>query len=67
MTIVLTQLMQAMPEATFAPIEGSVMKHNKTCMHCEFGDEPVRMRRRWIHHFKDTGQIVVCTKRGFGE
>lgn len=30
------------------------------CLHCMFGLVPVRLRRRWVHHFADTGTIVVC-------
>lgn len=30
------------------------------CMHCQFGHAPVRLRRRWVHHFSDTGTIVLC-------
>lgn len=34
-----------------------------TCVHCQFGLQPVRLRRRWVHHFPDTGTIVVCEER----
>ncbi len=30
------------------------------CIHCQFGLQPVRLRRRWVHHFKDTGTTVLC-------
>jgi len=30
------------------------------CIHCQFGLDPVRLKRQWVHHFRDTGQIVVC-------
>jgi hypothetical protein len=33
------------------------------CVHCQFGLEPVRLRRRWVHHFKDTGTLVLCEAR----
>ncbi len=33
------------------------------CVHCQFGLQPVRLRRRWVHHFPDTGTIVVCEER----
>ena len=33
------------------------------CVHCQFGLQPVRLRRRWVHHFPDTGQLVVCEER----
>lgn len=34
------------------------------CIHCQCGLVPVRMRRRWVHHFPGTGQIVVCEDKG---
>lgn len=33
------------------------------CVHCQFGLVPVRLRRRWVHHFPDTGQLVVCEEK----
>ncbi len=33
------------------------------CVHCQFGLQPVRLRRRWVHHFPDTGQMVVCEEK----
>jgi hypothetical protein len=33
------------------------------CVHCQFGLAPVRLRRRWVHHFPDTGQTVLCEER----
>ena len=35
-------------------------KENTMCIHCQFGLTPVRLRRRWVHHFRDTGTIVLC-------
>lgn len=33
------------------------------CVHCQFGLVPVRLRRRWVHHFPDTGQLIVCEEK----
>ena len=41
----------------------STNKENVMCIHCIFGLQPVRLRRRWVHHFADTGQIVVCEEK----
>lgn len=30
------------------------------CIFCKYGAEKVKLRRRWVHHFPDTGKIVVC-------
>jgi hypothetical protein len=30
------------------------------CVHCQCGLQPVRLKRQWVHHFRDTGQVVVC-------
>jgi hypothetical protein len=29
------------------------------CVHCAAGLEPVKMKRQWVHHFQETGRIVV--------
>ncbi len=31
-----------------------------TCIFCKYGAEKVKLRRRWVHHFPDTGKLVVC-------
>lgn len=31
-----------------------------SCMHCDSGHAPARLKRHWVHHFPDTGQLVVC-------
>jgi hypothetical protein len=33
------------------------------CKLCAVGDEPVKLRRRWVHHFPDVGRLVVCEAR----
>lgn len=30
------------------------------CVFCTIGDLPVKMKRQWIHHIAETGQIFVC-------
>ena len=30
------------------------------CIYCTYGAELTKLRRRWVHHFPDTGRIVVC-------
>lgn len=37
------------------------------CVHCQFGLQPVRLRRRWVHHFADTGTIVVCEEKNLSK
>jgi len=37
------------------------------CVHCQFGLVPVRLRRRWVHHFRDTGTIVVCEEKNISK
>ncbi len=54
--------------ATYTPCDGckpssSPNEESAMCVHCQFGLEPVRLRRRWVHHFRETGQIVVCESR----
>lgn len=38
--------------------------HAATCVHCEFGLKPVKMKRQWVHYFRDEGRIVVCEEAG---
>jgi hypothetical protein len=33
------------------------------CKLCAVGDEPVKLRRRWVHHIPDVGRLVVCEAR----
>jgi hypothetical protein len=40
------------------------MQTIEACIHCACGAQPVRLKRQWVHHFRDTGQIVVCTGVG---
>lgn len=42
---------------------GDSRRRVASCVHCQFGLQPVRLRRRWVHHFADTGTIVVCEDR----
>lgn len=30
------------------------------CIFCQYGAERFKLRRRWVHHFPDTGRIIVC-------
>ena len=30
------------------------------CAFCAIGDQPVKMKRQWIHHVPETGHIIVC-------
>ena len=30
------------------------------CVFCDVGHEPVRLRRRWVHHLRGTGRLIVC-------
>ncbi len=42
---------------------GVHQQESAMCVHCQFGLSPVRLRRRWVHHFPDTGTIVVCEEK----
>ncbi len=32
-----------------------------TCVHCAFGLDPVKMKRQWVHYFRD--RIAICEDR----
>jgi hypothetical protein len=40
------------------------MQTEATCMHCACGLQPVKLKRQWVHYFRDEGRIVVCTDAG---
>jgi len=31
------------------------------CVHCETGHVPTKLKRQWVHHWPNTGLIIVCT------
>jgi len=31
------------------------------CEHCHCGHPPIKLKRQWVHHFKATGRVIVCT------
>ncbi len=31
-----------------------------TCILCAVGDQPVKMKRQWVHHFPTFGRIIIC-------
>ncbi len=33
------------------------------CVFCDLNDEPLKLRRRWVHHSSKSGRIVVCGVR----
>ena len=58
MTVVLTTLMQQMPPAAIAHALKNVDK--APCFYCAAGNTPFKMKRQTIHHFADSGKIVIC-------
>ena len=33
------------------------------CIFCTYGHELLKMKRQWVHHFPDTGRIIVCEEK----
>jgi hypothetical protein len=34
------------------------------CIYCDLKLKPVKLRRRWVHHFPALGQNIACTAKG---
>jgi hypothetical protein len=34
-----------------------------TCIFCAYGAAIFKLRRRWVHHFPDTGKLIACEAR----
>jgi len=33
------------------------------CVFCDLGLEPVKLRRRWVHHIPKEGKLIACPVR----
>jgi hypothetical protein len=33
------------------------------CIYCDLELEPVKLRRRWVHHFPRIGTNIACTSK----
>jgi hypothetical protein len=33
------------------------------CVYCDVGNEAFRLRRRWVHHFRGTGKMILCNAK----
>jgi hypothetical protein len=43
----------------------AVIQHIKVtpscgCVFCDLGNEPVKLKRRWVHHVRREGRNIVC-------
>jgi hypothetical protein len=42
---------------------GHDMKTAGICIFCTYGSALFKLRRRWVHHFPDTGKLIACEAR----
>jgi hypothetical protein len=47
-------------QGDFATIKKIKVTPSCGCVFCDLGLKPAKLRRRWVHHSKRTGQIVAC-------
>lgn len=43
------------------PITMAHLRRAELCHLCALADEPVKMKRQWVHHNAKTGRLIVCT------
>ena len=52
---------QVSPPLSEYPQRGVVVAVIETCDPCAGGHPPIKLKRQWVHHFKSTGRVIVCT------
>lgn len=58
--------MARLPKESYAPVRGRdfvEMTRSCGCLFCDLKMEPVKLRRRWVHHIPKRGQLVPCAAR----